>query len=125
MLSPCRRQPGCWVSGSSLQLQGCLQLAPAQALSSLQLKRKSLQKAKERIRCSCRNWCLFLTCLPAYFVQTKAEYYFYESMLSFGIDTNECKAFPPLVCTIKLISSIVTSVFFSSSSRLEHFPFFF
>lgn len=40
-----------------------------QALSSLRLKkRKSLGKAKERNHRYCRNWCLFLICLPAHFV---------------------------------------------------------
>lgn len=61
-------QPGLWAEGPGLILQVCLQVVPTQDLSSLQLNRKNLDKAKEINHCYCRNWCLYLICLPAHFV---------------------------------------------------------
>lgn len=72
-----------------------LQVVPTQALSSLLQKRKSLDKVKGEIiviaGIGAYFWFVYLHILS----KRRQNIIFMNSMLSFGIDTNECKALSP------------------------------
>lgn len=115
---PSLEQTSWWAVGSDLLQSSTCKLY----LPCVYRKERALIKLRSKITVIARPGASYLfTCI---FRLNEGRILFLWTVCShLELTLMNARPFPPLVCTIKLISSIVTSVFFSSSSRLE--PFFF